>query len=229
MATAASRLLRLQAHMTSPAAALAATAGAGTPIAVADHASRPSEGVHGGHVHPDIVRTADGTLIVVYGANEDDSPGKDVLMCTRSSDDGASWSAAVPIPCSRHRPPSVKDTGIFEIYPGTLTLLPGDRLLLTWDYYQSNGLQGRALLYATSDDQGVSWGAQQTIFDPNHPPDPAIDENRQLGTLRHSILPVDRGRWLLPLTVKPTLDVHAGPGSKGGKYPGVQLYDPGET
>ena len=51
--------------------------------------------------HPDIVQTADGTLVVVYAAMENPSPGKDVLMCTRSTDLGLSWSNPKPILCSR--------------------------------------------------------------------------------------------------------------------------------
>ena len=38
-----------------------------------------------GHIHPSICRTRNGTLVVVY-------KGTDVLMCARSSDDGATWS-----------------------------------------------------------------------------------------------------------------------------------------
>ena len=160
----ASRLYRLSAHVSSPPPPTAAARAAGTAaaaaaaldeVAVVAHTSNPAEGVDGGHVHPDICRCPDGTLVIVYAANEDDSPGKDVLMCTRSVDDGASWTKQVPIPCSRSRPPSVKDTGVFEVYPGTLTLLPDGSVLLTWDYYQSNGLQGRALLYTTSDNCGA--------------------------------------------------------------------------
>ena len=49
----------------------------------------------------------DGTLIIVYAANENDSHGKDVLMCTRSANHGASWDTPTPIDCTRfeNRPP----------------------------------------------------------------------------------------------------------------------------
>lgn len=169
--------------------------------------------------------TQDGTLVVVYAANENDSPGKDVLMCTRSADDGATWSEPTPIACSRfsERPACVPDTGVHEVYPGTLTLLSGDRVLCTWDYYVSNNVeQGRALLYTISEDAGATWGEQHLIFDPSDPPDAELQENQHLGTLRHSILPQDDGRWLLPLTVAGNRSLSAG----AAGYPGVQLYDP---
>lgn len=47
---------------------------------------------------------------------------------------GRSWSAPVPIPASIGRPPTIRDTGAHEVYPGTLTALPDGRLLLTWQY-----------------------------------------------------------------------------------------------
>ena len=195
------------------------------PVAVADHASHP--GQSWGHVHPDIVQTADGTLVIVHAIYENDSPGNDVLVCTRSRDNGASWSPSVPIDCTRfsERP---KDAipeldGTHEVYPGTLTMLPGDRILCTWDYYQSNNVpQGRALMYTIGEDQGASWGESRLIFDPNDPPDASLDENQHLGTLRHSILLHDDGRWMLPLTVAGNRSLARG--ALG--YPGVQLYDP---
>ena len=42
------------------------------PVAVADRVSHP--GQTWGHVHPDIVQTADGTLVIVHALNENDSP-----------------------------------------------------------------------------------------------------------------------------------------------------------
>lgn len=39
----------------------------------------------GGHIHPSIRRTKDGTLVVVY-------KGTNVLMCARSTNDGKTWS-----------------------------------------------------------------------------------------------------------------------------------------
>jgi hypothetical protein len=51
--------------------------------------------------HPDVVQTANGTLVVVYAAMENPTAGKDVLMCTRSTNLGESWSNPTPILCSR--------------------------------------------------------------------------------------------------------------------------------
>ena len=58
--------------------------------------------------------------------------------------------------------------------------------------------------------------------------------NQHLGTLRHSILVEEDGRWLLPLTVGGPRGSPTGKevGTRslcewyGRKYPGVQLYDP---
>jgi hypothetical protein len=98
-------------------------------------------------------------------------------------------------------------------------MLSGDRILCTWDYYQAGNVpQGRALMYTISADAGISWSDNRLIFDPDTPPDPSIDMNQHLGTLRHSILPLDDGRWLLPLTQENDLGPH--------KYPGVKIYDP---
>lgn len=207
------------------------------PVAVVAHADHPDQGVDTGHVHPSICKTADGTLIIVYAANENDSPGKDVLMCTRSTNGGESWSVASPIDCTRfsEKADAVADSATHEVYPGTLTTLPDDRVLCTWDYtYAKYPQQGRPLLYTLSATAGQTWGAQQLIFDPADPPDADLDLNQHLGTLRHSILVEDDGRWLLPLTVggprgSPT-GAEIGTRSlcewQGLEYPGVQLYDP---
>ena len=249
----ASRLARLNGHLSPRVAASEPTAGVvkrllGSlfgggggddiePVAVVESKAHPRQGVDTGHVHPSICKTADGTLIIVYAANEDDSPGKDVLMCTRSTDSGATWSVSSPIECTRfsEKPDAVADSDTHEVYPGTLTALPDDRVLCTWDYtYGKYPDQGRPLLYTISEDQGQTWGAQQLIFDPADPPNAKLDVNQHLGTLRHSILVEDDGRWLLPLTVggprgSPTGE---GVGTRslcewyGLEYPGVQIYDP---
>ena len=160
-------------------------------------------------------------------------------MCTRSNDSGENWSAPVPIGCTRwsQKPDAVADSETHEVYPGTLTLLPDDRVLCTWDNtYAKYPQQGRPLLYTISDSRGESWGEeQQLIFDPADPPDAALDEVQHLGTLRHSILVQDDGRWLLPLTVggprgSPSPGEVVGTRSLcewyGVGYPGVQIYDP---
>jgi hypothetical protein len=132
------------------------------PVAVAEHVTHPQQGVDTGHVHPSICRATGGTLIIVYAANENDSRGKDVLMCTRSANHGASWDTPTPIDCTRfeNRPPgAIADSDTHECYPGTLTALPAGRVLCTWDYtYEQYPQQGRPLLYTLSEDQVRTMG-----------------------------------------------------------------------
>ena len=90
-----------------------------------------SADIHGqGHVHPSIALAPDGAIVIVFAADETAASGKDVLLVTRSVDGGDSFSEPVPIPCTRRRPPEIRDTGQFEVYPGTLDLLPDGRLLV---------------------------------------------------------------------------------------------------
>jgi hypothetical protein len=55
-----------------------------------------------GHVHPSVCLTRGGALVVVYG----DGPGngKTHLLCCRSEDGGASWSAPAEVAASRAVP-----------------------------------------------------------------------------------------------------------------------------
>ena len=100
--------------------------------------------------------------MIVHALFEDfDTSGNDVLVCTRSTDNGATWSPPAPIGVTRwgerpkvrtppsSGPPSAQAPssrscaarqdaipeldGTHEVYPGTLTMLPGDRILCTWD------------------------------------------------------------------------------------------------
>ena len=145
----------------------------------------------GGHVHPSICRAHDGTLIVVY-------KGDNVLMCARSTDQGAHWTQPSAIATSADRPSSIRKVKIFEVYPGTADTLPNGHILVTWNYIANDkandGYYQRALLYSTSKDQGRTWSDQQLIgpVDGNH-----------LGAVRHNVLPWDTGRWVLPLRVGP--------------------------
>ena len=95
----------------------------------------PLQPVGGGHTHPQITRTLDGTLVVVCAAVLDSStPGKDCLICFRSEDGGRSWSDPVQIAPSHFKPASVTSlggTGDFECYSGTLTTLPDGRIFVT--------------------------------------------------------------------------------------------------
>jgi len=145
----------------------------------------------GGHIHPSICRTKNGTLVVVY-------KGTDVLMCARSSDDGGTWSRPQPVATSAQRPDVIRKVTKFEIYPGTTDVLPDDRILLTWNYIADDkardGYYQRALLYSISPDQGQTWTDQKLI---------GPIEGQHLGAVRHNVLVLAPGRWLLPLRTGP--------------------------
>ncbi|QDU21693.1 sialidase family protein [Urbifossiella limnaea] len=144
----------------------------------------------GGHVHPSVCRTPDGTLVVVY-------KGQNVLMRTRSTDGGTTWETPEPIPTTAKRPDSIREVKKFEVYPGTADTLPDGRVLVTWNYIAADqakdGYYERALLYTLSDDGGKTWSDQRVIG-------PA--DGKHLGAVRHNVLPLD-GRWLLPLRTGP--------------------------
>ncbi|MCE9530910.1 MAG: hypothetical protein K8T89_07280 [Planctomycetes bacterium] len=145
----------------------------------------------GGHIHPSICRTKDGTLVVVY-------KGPQVLMRTRSTDGGKTWEKPEEIATSAKRPNVIRETKIYEIYPGTVDTLPDDRLVTTWNYIADekakDGYYERALLYSISSDQGKTWSDQALI---------GPIEKTHLGAVRHNVLPWSEGRWLLPLRVGP--------------------------
>ena len=145
----------------------------------------------GGHIHPSICQTKDGTLVVVY-------KGANVLMCSRSGDLGASWSKPEPIATSAKRPDVIREVKKFEVYPGTADTLPDDRVLVTWNYIAddkaTDGYYERALLYTISIDQGRTW-TEQALIGP-------VD-GTHLGAVRHNVLPWAGGKWLLPLRVGP--------------------------
>jgi len=144
-----------------------------------------------GHVHPSICQTKAGTLIVVY-------KGANVLMATRSLDGGRTWNEPDAITTSAKRPDSIREVKIFEVYPGTVDVLPDDRVLVTWNYIADDkakdGYYERALLYTISSDQGKTWSEQGLI---------GPVDGKHLGAVRHNVLPWSDGRWLLPLRVGP--------------------------
>ena len=142
-----------------------------------------------GHIHPSICRTQAGTLVVVY-------KGANVLMRSRSTDDGKTWEKPQPIATSAKRPDVIRKVKIFEVYPGTADTLPDGRVLVTWNYIANDkatdGYYERALLYSLSEDDGKTWSDQGLIG--------PID-GKHLGAVRHNVLPWSENRWLLPLRV----------------------------
>src|SRR5581483_9620318 len=145
----------------------------------------------GGHIHPSICQTLDGTLVVVF-------KGKNVLMRSRSVDGGKTWETPEPIATTAKRPDAIREVKVFEVYPGTADTLPDGRVLVTWNYIADDkakdGYYERALLYTLSADQGRTW-TEQALIGP-------VD-GKHLGAVRHNVLAWPDGRWLLPLRVGP--------------------------
>jgi hypothetical protein len=141
----------------------------------------------GGHVHPSICRTKDGTLVVLFKSGQ-------MLVCARSTDGGITWEQPEPIATTARRPSVLREVKVFEVYPGTADTLPDDRVLVTWNYIaddkKADGYYERALLYTLSPDGGKTW-SEQTLIGP-------LDK-KHLGAVRHNVLPWSDGRWLLPL------------------------------
>ena len=221
MATPSSttRLQALGDHLIFGGAVVAPARGASEPsITTLLPAGVSLQPVGGGHTHPQITCTQDGTLVVVCAAVlESETPGKDCLICFRSENGGATWSDPVQVAPSHFKPFSVTSlggSGDFECYPGTLTTLPDGRLLLTWTYNGINlppdqqakavapkgggvgaghpgGGDHGAFLYALSIDNGLSWSDATEVSDPCGP------QEGFLGTSRHGVLPWPDGRWLI--------------------------------
>ena len=145
----------------------------------------------GGHVHPSICKTKDGTLVVVF-------KGPQVLMRTRSTDGGVTWEPAEPIATSAKRPDVIREVKVYEIYPGTADTLPDDRILVTWNYIaddkKTDGYYERALLYTVSTDAGKTWSDQALI---------GPIQGKHLGAVRHNVLSWEKGQWLLALRAGP--------------------------
>ncbi|MBL9091101.1 MAG: exo-alpha-sialidase [Planctomycetaceae bacterium] len=145
----------------------------------------------GGHIHPSICRTQAGALVVVY-------KGANVLMRSRSLDGGATWEKPEPIATTAKRPDVIREVKKFEVYPGTADVLPDDRILVTWNYIADDkardGYYERALLYTLGDDQGRAW-SEQALIGPL--------DGKHLGAVRHNVLVMPDGRWLLPLRAGP--------------------------
>ena len=144
-----------------------------------------------GHIHPSICRTRQGTMAVVF-------KGANVLMCSRSTDDGTTWSKPVPIATAAKRPDAIREVKKFEVYPGTCDVLTDGRILVTWNYIAddkaNDGYYERALLYTLSADDGLTWSEQKHI---------GPVAGKHVGAVRHNVLVWPDGRWLLPLRAGP--------------------------
>ena len=144
------------------------------------------QGSLSGHVHPSLARTKDGTLVVVF-------QGKGMLMRSRLKPGAENWEAARLIPGTDWRPAYIPKTPHVEIYPCSLDRLPDDRLLVTWNYIgadKAKDYYARPLVASLSADAGLTW-SKPVILGPF--------ENKDLGAMRHSMLPLTKSRWLLPL------------------------------
>ena len=147
------------------------------------------QGKLSGHVHPSLARTAEGTLVVTF-------QGKGVILCSRLNPRSENWSAAKPIPGSEWRPSYIPKTPHVEIYPCSLDRLPDDRLLATWNYIGADNAKkfyARPLIGSLSADAGRTW-SKPFIIGPF-----GKDSKTDLGAMRHSMLPLAKDRWLLPL------------------------------
>ena len=147
------------------------------------------QGKLSGHVHPSLARTAQDTLVVTF-------QGKGVILCSRLNPRAENWSAAKPIPGSERRPSYIPKTPHVEIYPCSLDRLPDDRLLATWNYIGADNAKkfyARPLIASLSTDAGRTW-SKSFIIGPF-----GNDSKTDLGAMRHSMLPLAKDRWLLPL------------------------------
>ncbi|MCH7686267.1 MAG: exo-alpha-sialidase [Planctomycetes bacterium] len=140
------------------------------PVRVAD--------VIDGHVHPSVCVTHSGDVLAVY--NKSGGGGKELLLC-RSRDGGRTWSTPAAIPV-------IKDC---SIYPGSLTTLRDGRIVLHWSCYRREGKRRwRVPQYCLSENEGKSW---------SRPRDLPIDDLTNYSCLRHSVLELDKNRWICPL------------------------------
>ena len=157
------------------------------PILFADVVPWPIvQGRLAGHVHPSLARMGDGTLVVAF-------QGKGVILCSRLRKGAENWDEAQPIPGTDWRPEYIPKTPHVEIYPCSLDRLPDDRLVVTWNYIgadKAKGYYARPLIASISSDAGRTWG-KPFILGPHG--------GKDLGALRHSLLPLAKDKWLLPL------------------------------
>jgi hypothetical protein len=142
---------------------------ASKPVRVAD--------VIDGHVHPAVCVTRTGDVLAVY--NRQGGGGKELLV-SRSTDGGRTWGKSAPIPAIAN----------CSIYPGSLTTLHDGQIVLHWSCYHSAGEKlWRQPQYCTSRDHGQTW---------SEPRDVPLADLTNYSCLRHSVLELSPGRWVLP-------------------------------
>ncbi|MCH8829738.1 MAG: exo-alpha-sialidase [Planctomycetes bacterium] len=132
-----------------------------------------------GHIHPAICKTAQGTIVVIFGrVNHTD------LRITRSRDGGKTWTPAKPFVHTMKK----------TYYPGSLTALKDGRILHAWNRWSrdDNQKEPRSVLYSFSADEGVTW-TQPKPF----PRDPKLRS-----IIRHPLVELDHNRWLVSLSDK---------------------------
>ena len=154
---------------------------AGTPSLRADDATESPvrvADVIGGHVHPAVCVTGEGDVLAVY--NREGGGGKELLLC-RSTDGGRTWSEPEAIP-------GISDC---SIYPGSLTTLSDDTIVLHWSCYRVEGdVRWRQPQYCVSGDHGRSWSEAEDV---------PLEDLTNYSCLRHPVLEISPREWVLPL------------------------------
>ena len=133
----------------------------------------------GGHIHPAVCLSRQGTIVVTYGkVNHRD------LRLTRSTDGGKTWTEPAPFVHTVNK----------TYYPGSLTTLNDGRLLHAWNRWsgETNEMEPRSVLYSLSSDNGVTWSEPKPF-----PPDPKV-----MSVIRHPVVELAAGEWLVSLSDK---------------------------
>ena len=132
-----------------------------------------------GHIHPAVCMSQQGTLVVTYGqVNHRD------LRITRSTDAGKTWSAPAPFPLTEKK----------TYYPGSLTTLENGHIVHAWNRWsgETNEEEPRSVVYSVSTDEGLTWSEPRPF-----PRDPKV-----MSVIRHPLIELSPGKWLLPLADK---------------------------
>ncbi len=130
----------------------------------------------GGHIHPAVCISTQGTLVVAFGqVNHRD------LRITRSSDGGRTWS----------EPMQFMHTVGKTYYPGSLTTLASGEMVHAWNRWrgETNETEPRSVIYSTSRDEGQTWSE----------PRPFPRDLQVRSVIRHPLVELAPGRWLASL------------------------------